>query len=207
MATDPERYLTAEELQRELPFDKADINIDLTDSDYKTLLNDVLRSESARIERWAETQFSLVTETEPLSRPKSAHERELPLPARPIASVDSVTVEGDALTEGTDYAVEETHVVLLKDNDVSLVKWPTDYRAIEVTWSHGYDGIPEDAKSALIRLCRARLKQTHSDGKKSESTGDGASVSYEPEAELKANLFATVHDHAPPSYYGGASVV
>lgn len=203
--SDPERYLTAEELQRELPFHAVDINPDLTDTEYDQLLKDALRSESARIERWVDVEFSLTPTTEQLSRPESVPERELPLPERPIESVQSVTADGTDLTEGEDYAVEETHLVLLTDAAVN--EWPTEYRSISVEWTHGYDGVPADVKEALVRLCRARLKRTHADGLESESTGDGSSVSYEPDEVMLSSVYAVVDDYDAPSYYGGASVV
>jgi hypothetical protein len=205
---DPERYLTVEELQRELPFHWTDINPDLTEAEYDQLLQDTLRSESARIERWVDVEFSLTHTTEQLSRPESAPERELPLPERPIESVQSVTVETTSvtdLTEGEDYAVEETHLVLLKDAAVN--EWPTEYRSISVEWTHGHDGVPADVEEALVRLCRARLKRTQSDGLESESTGDGSSVSYEPDEVMLSGVYATVDDYDAPSYYGGSSVV
>ena len=60
-----------EELQRELPFHWTDINTDLTEAEYDQLLQDALRSESARIERWSTSSFRSPTQPSNSRAPRS----------------------------------------------------------------------------------------------------------------------------------------
>jgi len=210
--TDPERYLNAEELQRELPFGPYDLQIDdeTTDAagntDWDNLLLDVLGRESDRVDEWASTTFVTETSTEELARPEHVPRRDLPLPARPIHSVATISVDDEGeLTQGDDFAVEPTHLVLLEDADISA--WPTDYRSIEAEWTHGHDAVPGEVADALVRLCRNAIERIKTDGLESESTGDGASYSYRLPSDVKAEAASAIGAHEAPSYYGGAAVI
>lgn len=208
---DPERYLTATALERELPFGPADLQIDDTTEDadgntaWDNLLLDVLERESSRIEGWADTTFATLEETESFGRPEHVPQRDLPLPDRPVQSVASVTVDGTALTEAEDYAIEATHLVLL--DGASIRSWPTGYRPVDVTWTYGHDGVPGPVEDGLVRLCRNAVERVQTDGLESESTGDGASYNYRLPTAVQNEVQAVISDYSSPSYYSGAQVI
>lgn len=78
------------------------------------------------------------------------------LPERPVTSVASVVVDGVTLTEGTDY--EWSAAGVLK----RLGSWPAKYRSVVVTYTHGYDPVPEDVQEAVAE--RAALAFTRRPG-------------------------------------------
>jgi hypothetical protein len=71
------------------------------------------------------------------------------LPAAPVIAVASVTVDGTALTAGTDYKVRRDAGVLRRMGDV----WP-DWAEVDVVWDHGYDPIPDDVQEVVIDQAR-----------------------------------------------------
>jgi hypothetical protein len=208
----PERYLAIQELERELPYSALEFGMhERNDSDelvaspeWQTLLETVLGRESDRIEDWAGTVYSPQTATATAERPDHIPPRELPLPKRPVQSVQSVTVNGDELA-AADYHAEDTHLVLLESAD--LRRWPTSYRSITVEWTYGFDTVPGSVEDALVRLCRHAIERVDVDGLISESTGDGASYDYRLPAEIVAEARAAVAEHGAPSYYSGAGVI
>lgn len=203
-------YVSGEDLKRELPFGAADFGIDDTteDADGNTNWDNLLADLQGRETEWLEDQlgttFQLTTATESLSRPAHADARHLPLPKRPIADVNSVTIDGDTLSGGN-YAVEDTHLVLL--DGASRRKWPTDYGAVDVEWTYGYDGAPGPVRDAIVQLVRNALERIKTDGLETEATGDGASYSYRLPADVRAAAKATASEYEAPSYYGGAGVL
>lgn len=203
-------YITPVELERELPFGPHDLRLDdeTEDADGNTewerLLLDVLGRESSRIETWAATVFETGTTSATLQRPVHVDGEDLPLPERPVVSVESVSVDGSALTEGVDYAVEDTHLVLLDGADIG--RWPTERGSVSADWTFGFASPPPEVVDALVRLCRNAIERSQTDGLESESTGDGASYNYRLPGDLLAEVRPTVRAHSAPSYYGGASV-
>lgn len=71
------------------------------------------------------------------------------LPAAPVLTVTSVTVDGTALAAGTDYKVRRDAGVLRRIGDV----WP-DWAEVDVVWDHGYDPIPGDVQEVVIDQAR-----------------------------------------------------
>lgn len=206
-------YVMPEEFERELPFGAADFRIDdeadlgSGNTAWDLVLTRAIDAAERLIEDWLDTKFELTTVTMSLSRPEHVDSDELPLPNLPIDSVDSVSTEDEgALTEGDDYHVLETHLRIEEDSSV-ISSWPTGFQEIDVTWDYGYDGAPEPVREGIIRLARNAVEQISTDGLESESTGDGASYSYRPPAQLKAEVLAMVREYEAPSYYGGAMVI
>ena len=204
-------YVTQSELERELPFDAADFRIDdeTTDADGNTewdnLLTDILERESDRVDGWInqpgnETAFSQTTATAELS---GSDGKDLPLPKRPVQSVQSLEVDGQVV-DSSDYWVEETHLRLKPDADTRY--FPSDHRSVNVEWTYGYDSVPSGVKAGVIRLARNALEQIETDGLESESVGD-ESYSYRPPADLREEVRSEVVEYRPDSYYGGSQVV
>ena len=206
----PAPYVSQSELERELPFGAADLGVDDTtedsdgNTDWDNLLTDLLEREAEWLEEQLGTTFERTTVTESVSRPDHVDGQDLPLPERPIADVNSVTIDGDTLSGGN-YAVEDTHLVLL--DGASRRKWPTDYGAIDVEWTYGFDGAPGPVREAIVRLVRNALERIKTDGLETEATGDGASYSYRLPSDVRAAAKGTASEYEAPSYYGGAGVL
>ncbi|EMA38468.1 hypothetical protein [Halococcus hamelinensis] len=199
---DPERYLEVSDVQEELPFNANDFPLQSSDQ-YDNALERALDAASGMVEDWTDTVFATTTRTSTLSRPVGVAERELPMPHRPVQSVTSVTVGGLVL-DSEDYRAGETYLYLLPSAPIS--EWPTDNLAIDVTYTHGRDGVPSEVKRAIIRLVRNALDQIETDGMESDRTAS-ESYTYRPPEDIKAECVAMVSGYSAPSYYGGAQVI
>lgn len=72
------------------------------------------------------------------------------LPAAPVTAVDSVEVDGEVLEAGTSYSWSQDGFLRHLDGC-----WPDRLRCIEVTYSHGYDLVPEDIQEVVIDQAQA----------------------------------------------------
>jgi hypothetical protein len=72
------------------------------------------------------------------------------LPAAPVVSVGSVQLDGAALTAGTDCDWSA-------DGFLRRIGgcWPDRLRCIQVTYSHGFDPVPEDIQEVVIDQARS----------------------------------------------------
>lgn len=197
-----ERYVTASELQAELPFNGADFPLQ-DDAQFTTALTHALETASDFVETWNETVYQLTTVTEHVSRAAHVPEPDLPLPRRPIHSVTHVDVEGTMLCEADDYRVHDTHLELVDDPVADINSWPTTTHSISVEWTYGYDGAPAPVREAIIRLARNSLDQIETDGYESDVDG----WSYRPPDAIKAECAAMIDDYDAPSYHGGIQTI
>lgn len=93
------------------------------------------------------------------------------LPNYPVSAVASVEVDEEALVEGEEFEWSHTGE-LRRLNGV----WPTSLRSITVTYSHGYETIPQ-AIVGVVTAVAGRLLNSSSIGIRQESIG-GYSVTY-----------------------------
>ncbi|GGU52601.1 mobile element protein [Streptomyces lavendofoliae] len=98
------------------------------------------------------------------------------LPAAPVVSVESVELEGAALTAGTDYDWSADGYLRRL-----TTTWPDRLRCLHVTYTHGYALIPEDIKEVVIDQARAMYRvqpgvQTMQVGGQSIGFGAQASI-------------------------------
>ena len=99
-----------------------------------------LRSASARFRAAVRHPVSLVEgETVTLDGDGS---RSLVLPTAPVVGVSRVAVDGD---EVTDYRWSSAGLLRRTHG-----QWPDDLQAVEVTYSHGYDPIPEEITDVVL---------------------------------------------------------
>lgn len=98
------------------------------------------------------------------------------LPAAPVTSVASVTLDGEVLVYDADYRWSE-------DGFLRRVGryWPDKLRCIEVVYSHGYAQIPEDIAEVVID--QARAQYTVRPGLTSMTVG-GQSVGFGAQASI-----------------------
>lgn len=200
-------YVTAADAERELPVDATDLG--LTDAEWDALLSDLLDSASNIVDTWTDTAFELTTASLDTHRFEGDPNEDLPLPKRPIDSVQAVTAEtrtdSYTLTPGEDFHVHETHLELTRD--APIASWPTTTNAVSVDWTYGSASVPAAVHDAVIRLVRGKLDAIVADGVESEKLSDGSSVSYRVPNEVRAAARIGIAAHVAPSYYGGASLV
>jgi len=182
----------------------------LSEDDFDSLLQRLINRETSRVKDEIDVALATTTVAETVSRRQSVDEFDLPLPRRPVQSVTSVTIDTDRVggpaVSLDDIAIHETHLELLPSANRTV--WPTERRAVEVEWTHGYpeSDVPEPIRGALIGLVRHALQEVEADGVESESL-DGHSVSYELGEAVVARHLARANQFDAPSYYGGSGVV
>lgn len=183
----------------------------LSEADFDSLIQRLIDRETPRVEDAIDVSLGTETVTKTLSRPTHVDEHDLPLPAKPIQSVESVSIDtervsGAAVALPEDVVVEETHLALAVRAD--RLSWPTKRRSITVEWTHGYPetDTPEPIRGALIGLVRHALQEVEADGISSESI-DGHSVTYELGDDVVRRHLARAAQFDAPSYYGGTQVV
>jgi hypothetical protein len=72
------------------------------------------------------------------------------LPAAPVTEVASVELDGEVLTDGTDFSWSADGFLRRLG-----ACWPDRLRCIEVTFSHGFEPVPEDIAEVVIDQARA----------------------------------------------------
>lgn len=199
---DSERYVSVVELEAELPFAHEDYPLQ-DESQFESALERALGAASSMVEEWAGTRYEPTDIEETIARPAHVPDSDLPLPKRPIQSIESVAVEGETLSEDDDYVVSDTHLSLVAEPTSGIDEWPTDSRSITVDWSYGFDDAPEPVREVVIRLARNALDQIETDG----YVSDDAGWSYRPPTDIKAECAAIVSNYEAPSYYSGAMIV
>jgi len=73
----------------------------------------------------------------------------------PIISVSSLTENGTALVEDTDFEMQEHDLAagqIVRISDGDPIGWASGRRVITATYSHGYATVPEDVKQAATEL-------------------------------------------------------
>lgn len=129
--------------------------------------------------------------------------RALPLPGRPVQSVDSVTeTTTDTELEVGDDVYLESSAVLVLDEFANLAEWPDRRRNVEVTYTFGQDGVPSRIKQVLVDLVHWRLHHDETLPVSSESL-DGDSAEYRDPTEILSDAFGTVLSETEESHHGG----
>lgn len=72
------------------------------------------------------------------------------LPAAPVQTVTSVTVDGTVLTEHVDFRVRRDAGILRR---YGCAIWD-DWAEVDVVYGHGYDPIPDDIQDVVIEQAR-----------------------------------------------------
>lgn len=111
----------------------------------------------------------------------------LVLSRRPVSSITSVTVDGEALTS-SDYHVETaTGLLYRKNSDGDLTTW--DGEKTVVRFVGGYSSVPEDLEGAVIGLIKAMRSARERDPTvRSERVPDVMEVTYWVRGPGESNL-------------------
>jgi hypothetical protein len=134
------------------------------------LIDQLITAESAAIERFLQR-----TLTQPQNSVAETYDGNggfrLPLNSYPIASVDSVVVDGTTW-DASWYTHDLRGLVALEGR-----RWTRGRRNVVVTYKGGYTTIPSDIQQACVELVCLRLEERKRQGISSQSIA-GESVSY-----------------------------
>lgn len=72
------------------------------------------------------------------------------LPVWPTTAVSSVLLDDEELVEGTDFSWSDAGML----RRLGCYLWPARLRCLTVTYSHGWDPVPEDVQEAVIDQAR-----------------------------------------------------
>lgn len=115
------------------------------DSDDEARAKDLLKQASGEIDAELEQNLDQVQDDQvTLDGPGTEL---LVLPHWPVTGLSLVEEDGDELTEGDDYRWSEVGLVRRVDDD-----WTGKPRAITVTYTHGYETVPEVVRSAAVQI-------------------------------------------------------
>ncbi len=200
--------LTPSDVRDELAFGPEALG--MSESGFDELLERLIDRETERVVDEIDVVLGEETVETALARPSHVEKFDLPLPKKPIQSLESVGIDADRVTGDDvsidDVIVHDTHLEL--DPTAKRRRWPTERRSITVEWTHGYPAgdIPGPIRGAIVGLVRLALQEIEADGVENESIGDN-SVSYELGEAVVARHLARAKQFDAPSYYGGAQVI
>lgn len=127
--------------------------------------DDLLAQASALIVE--ETGQQIEEQVDDVLTRRGVYDRTLRLPERPVTSVSQVTIDGDV--------VDATTYYLLGDELVRSHGWAGPGAEVQVTYTHGYNPIPDTVKSVTLNMA-ARV-WTNPEAVRQETYGP-ASLSY-----------------------------
>jgi len=200
---------TLAEIKRELPTDASTFP-HLSDADFDALLDDLTDRETERVEERLDVTLGVATATVDTARPSSAGGPDLPLPQRPVQSVQSISVDttrvGGAAVAPSDVRVEPTHLALEPAADRHT--WPTERRSVTVTYDYGYpaDDLPDVVDAAIIGLVRQAVVDIEAAGITRETVG-GESTNYELSDDVVARHISRAAAALKLDYHNGAQVI
>ena len=136
--------------------------LDITNGAQDARLQRYLTSASAAISQYCNRVFPAETMTEQFWAQRDRWPRlvkggfpSLQLSRWPIQSVTSVTENGTALVEDTDFTVDAANGQLVR-LDINLYPRPWPIFPIVVVYVGGFDTIPADVADAAVRMVKAR---------------------------------------------------
>jgi uncharacterized phiE125 gp8 family phage protein len=154
---------------------KIEINVSTTDHD--EFITRAINNATAAIEKYCARRFASTTYT--AERHNGTGTKFLYLNHKPIISVSSVTVDGDAVTEAADYEDEDKYWIepMIKGGKAEGALylpngWSVGEQNVVVTYVAGYGSIPYDVRRATATLIKEWYNMySNKDGLKSESIG------------------------------------
>ena len=124
-------------------------------------ITQAIKAASASIRNYCKQEIS--QKTGDVAYFDGAYQSKLFLPQLPVISVSKVIEDGHVLTEGEDYKLGNNGILYRMWRD-----WAKGIRNIEVTYTHGYEVIPDDIKEvayrSAARVYQAQLKAKKTDG-------------------------------------------
>lgn len=129
--------------------------------------------------------------------------RVLPIPGRPIQSVETVelTRRDIGLAVDEDVFVIRDSALELADS-APIAEWPRKRRSVRIVYSFGREGVPGRVTSALVDLVHLRLINDEALVIDRESI-DGNSVNYRDRDEIIKSAFGAVAAETDESQSGG----
>ncbi len=127
------------------------LQIDETDTSQDTLLQELLYRAEKKAQTYLSTKFYASDGTpEIITEKHDANDKMVFTKYQPIISVSSVKLNGDTLTEGADYYVYDGYIQLETLSDVP--------QALEIQYTAGFVGLPDDIVQAVLLIAANYLK-------------------------------------------------
>jgi len=104
----------------------------------------------------AETNQQLSVSTDTVTINQRGGSREIILPQWPVTAILSLIIDGNALTETTDYVWSQTGVISPVIQSMLFSCW-REWRQVVVTYTHGWSPLPRD----IAGVCLARAKRLY----------------------------------------------
>jgi len=162
-----ENLVTLEELKKRL-------KISSSDSTYDDLLNSIITGASSLITTYCGRDFVGTTTTTEYFDIDSAHTSLIRLSYIPVIEVIEVVDNGDIIDEDYYYVYKEVGIIKTDPDEFVFTE---GLQTIEVTYSYGYESVPDAIKEVALVLCCSMFNKAGSEGISAESMGD-YSVTY-----------------------------
>ena len=127
------------------------LQIDETDTSQDTLLQELLDRAEAKVQNYLSTKFYASDATpDMITEDLDADNKIIYTKYQPFIEVTSITLDGDTLTEDSDYYVYDNYIYLLVLSDTPQV--------LEVQYTAGFVGLPDDIKQSVILTASNYIK-------------------------------------------------
>lgn len=167
------------------------LQVDITTAEQIAAANRALTEATAAIRNYCR-QFLELVEDEEIVLDGHGGTR-LFLPQLPVLEVSAVVEDGEALTPATDYKLGQYGIL----HRVGGYRWPREVQVIAITYSHGYETLPDDivavATRAAARAYQSGLRASDEEGVlgvQAKSLGD-FSVQYGAESVTEGSMGAS----------------
>ena len=172
----------------------------LLTNDENVILNQLIASVSEEIQRWLGRRIILETETnEPVD---SIGRNLIALRHRPIYLISSVTENGTALVEDTDFESvgdDKEAGLLARISGGYPSTWASGRRVVKVTYVHGYLTVPDELQQAATELVAFDFLNSQPGGKRFGMTqkvlDSGGTSSYRSRDEVWADNMKRLAPH------------
>jgi hypothetical protein len=145
---------------------KLDGKISGTDADRDSVLESIIDGVSQDMQNWMDRPITQLTATD--EKIDSIGDIRIQTMHYPIISVTTLTEDGTALVEDTDFEMQEDdlkrgHIVRISGN--YAIAWARGLRVVKITYVHGYATVPVGLEIAANALVLQRFNETVQSGK------------------------------------------
>ena len=166
---------------------KEDADIAGTDADRDTVLNQIIAGVTSQMQGWMKRD--IVQSTATSEKIDGDGSDEIFLEHFPLIEVTSLTEDGTALVEDTDFEavgpdLDAGRIIRISGTDPTA--WSSGRRNIKLTYDYGYVNVPDSLVIACTSLVVAKFFETAQEGKSwrgvlSKGVDPNASVTYDKE--------------------------
>lgn len=175
----------------------------ITASTWDTLLNELITSVSEEVQTRLGLRILVTASTG--EKIDSVGNKTLPVAHYPIVSITSVSEDGTALIDGTDFEsteMEKKAGLLARLSAGKSVAWARGTRIVEATYTHGYSSVPDDIQQAATEMVAFDWFQSQPGGQRlglgSKALDTGGTTSYRSREEMVRAIFRRLAAYRRP---------